>query len=81
MTQQQAKTKCSGIGVAGKTLSFAQKGVEAVVKAGDRELVNTVTKVSDVGADVMKDIVRKLTDKSPDIGADVFFGDMVSVPS
>ncbi|KAK8872186.1 hypothetical protein M9Y10_007950 [Tritrichomonas musculus] len=68
----------TGIGVAGKALSFATKGVEGVVKAGGRELVNTITKASDVGADVLEDMAGKLTDELPDIGFDTWFGDMLS---
>ncbi|KAK8895928.1 hypothetical protein M9Y10_013814 [Tritrichomonas musculus] len=67
----------TGIGVAGKALSFATKGVEGVVKAGGRELVNTITKASDVGADVLEDMAGKLTDELPDIGFDTWFGDMI----
>lgn len=68
------------IGVAGKALSFAQKEVGAPVKAGSRELINTVTKVSDVGADVVKKVASKLTGELPDNGAGPFSEDMASVP-
>ena len=68
------------IGVAGKALSVAPTVFNGVAKEGGEIISSTSNVANDVDADVVGSIVEELTDELPDIGNDIWFGDLVKVP-
>ena len=71
----------TGIGVAGKALSFASKTVGGAVKEGG-ECVNTVIQMGgdSLGPAVQTNIYDVLEDELPDIGFDIWFDDLKPIP-